>query len=167
MLDMCQLSNRLTEHKYMGTYIQLAETIRKHSAGAMLDVQRFWEIVLFSWITGNSDMHCKNFSLLEKNGGYVLSPAYDLLAVLLADPDDTDELAMPLMPGGRTNGLTKESFLAAFASSGIPEKIALRLISRMVSHADRWFELIESSFLPDQLKERYKALVRERLAALG
>lgn len=79
MLDMCQLTNRLTEHKYYGTYQQLAETIKKYSSVPMLDVQRFWEIVLFSWITGNSDMHCKNFSLLDSGGGeYVLSPAYEI-----------------------------------------------------------------------------------------
>ena len=58
MLDMCQLTNRLTEHKYRGAYIQLAETIKRYSAIPLLDVQRFWEIVLFSWLTGNSDMHC-------------------------------------------------------------------------------------------------------------
>ena len=95
MLDMCQLTNRLTEHKYYGTYQQLAETIKKYSSIPMLDVQRFWEVVLFSWMTGNSDMHCKNFSLVDTgNGEYALAPAYDLLAVLLADPHDTEEMAM-------------------------------------------------------------------------
>ena len=69
MLDMCQLTNRLTEHKYYGTYQQLAETIKKFSSAPMLDVQRFWEVVLFSWITGNSDMHCKNFSLIDTGNG--------------------------------------------------------------------------------------------------
>ena len=69
MLDMCQLTNRLTEHKYYGTYQQLAETIKKYSSAPMLDVQRFWEVVLFSWMTGNSDMHCKNFSLIDNGDG--------------------------------------------------------------------------------------------------
>ena len=101
MLDMCQLTNRLTEHKYYGTYQQLAETIKKYSSAPMLDVQRFWELVLFSWMTGNSDMHCKNFSLIDTgNGECVLSPAYDLLAVLLADPTDTEEMGMSFSVGG-------------------------------------------------------------------
>jgi serine/threonine-protein kinase HipA len=66
----------------------------------MLDVQRYWEVVLFSCITGNSDMHCKNFSLIDSgNGEYVLAPAYDLLAVLLADPADTEEMAMSFTVG--------------------------------------------------------------------
>lgn len=168
MLDMCQLSNRLTEHKYMGTYVQLAETIRKFSEGAMLDVQRFWEMVLFSWITGNSDMHCKNFSLLKSQvgPGYVLSPAYDMLAVLLADSDDTDELALPLETGGMTSGFSKKSFISAFTSSGIPEKVSERMISKMKDHIGIWSELIEMSFLPEHLKFRYKELIAERCSRL-
>lgn len=169
MLDMCQLSNRLTEHKYMGTYSQLSEIVRKYSEGSMLDVQKFWEIVLFSWLTGNSDMHCKNFSLIERPGenGYVLSPAYDLLAVLLADPADTDELAMPLTAGEGTSGFTKESFVAAFMASGIPAKVAETLIAKMCGHLDEWNKLIESSFLPADLKQQYKQLVLERLHRLS
>ena len=47
-------------------------------------------------------MHCKNFSLIDAgNGEYVLSPAYDLLAVLLADPADTEEMAMSFSVGGK------------------------------------------------------------------
>ena len=119
MLDLCQLTNRLTEHKYYGTYQQLAETIKKYSAAPMLDVQRFWEIVLFSWITGNSDMHCKNFSLIDRgNGDYILSPAYDLLAVLLADPSDTEEMAMSFMVGGPKSGFDRDTFMTAFTQSG-------------------------------------------------
>lgn len=167
MLDMCQLSNRLTEHKYMGTYAQLSDTIRKYSDGSMLDVQKFWEIVLFSWITGNSDMHCKNFSLIERSEGYMLAPAYDMLAVLLADESDTDELAMPLTAGGGTTGLSGESFLTAFTAAGIPEKVAGRLIAKMKGHNDTWSRIIDSSFLPDDLKEQYMGLIAERLARLS
>lgn len=124
MLDMCQLTNRLTEHKYLGAYEQLAQTVIRYSKAPYLDVQKFWEIVLFSWITGNSDMHCKNFSLLDEGNGYILSPAYDLLAVLLADPKDTDELAMPLFVGGNTTGFNRETFLRAFVQSGVPANVA-------------------------------------------
>ena len=98
----------------------------------MLDVQRFWEVVLFSWITGNSDMHCKNFSLLDTGGGeYVLSPAYDLLAVLLADPQDTEEMAMSFTVGGEKNGFNRNTFITAFSQSGIPTTVAEKMIKRI------------------------------------
>lgn len=169
MLDMCQLTNRLTEHKYRGAYIQLAETIKKYSSAPMLDVQRFWEIVIFSWLTGNSDMHCKNFSLIEKGcDGYHLSPAYDLLSVKLTGINDDDELAMPLVGYGTDEnnaivGFDRLSFIQAMIDSGITEKISERIIDKMVSSSHKWSDIIDSSFLDDKLKSDYKSLVQERI----
>ena len=167
MLDMCQLTNRLTEHKYYGTYQQLAETIKKYSSAPMLDVQRFWEVVLFSWITGNSDMHCKNFSLLDTGGGeYVLSPAYDLLAVLLADPQDTEEMAMSFTVGGEKNGFNRNTFITAFTQSGIPATVAEKMIKRMKTYLPKWNNLIDQSFLPDKIKADYHQLLSKRIELL-
>ena len=167
MLDMCQLTNRLTEHKYYGTYMQLAETIKKYSSAPMLDVQRFWEIVLFSWMTGNSDMHCKNFSLLDSgNGEYVLSPAYDLLAVLLADPQDSEEMAMSFMVGGEKSGFDRNTFITAFTQSGIPATVANKMIERMKTFLPKWKELISQSFLPEEMKIGYCALLDKRTSVL-
>ena len=168
MLDMCQLTNRLTEHKYRGAYIQLAETIKRYSVAPMLDVQRFWEVVIFSWLTGNSDMHCKNFSLIEKDDrGYQLSPAYDLLAVQLTGINDKDELAMPLVGAGidgneTLTGFNRSSFVQAMVASGIAEGVAVRIIDKMLAHTGKWDDVIDSSFLGDELKSNYKALVAER-----
>lgn len=167
MLDMCQLSNRLTEHKYYGTYQQLAETIKKYSAAPMLDVQRFWEVVLFSWITGNSDMHCKNFSLVDTgNGDYALAPAYDLLAVLLADPEDNEEMAMSFTVGGNKAGFDRDTFLSAFTRSGIPAAVAEKMILRMKGFLPVWKELIDQSFLPDKMKADYCRLLEKRIKRL-
>lgn len=167
MLDMCQLTNRLTEHKYYGTYQQLAETIKKYSSAPMLDVQRFWELVLFSWMTGNSDMHCKNFSLIDMGRGeYTLSPAYDLLAVLLADPSDTEEMAMSFSIGGEKRGFDRNTFITAFTNSGIPMAVARRMIDRMKEHLPEWKELIHQSFLPKKMKSDYCELLEKRKIAL-
>ena len=168
MLDMCQLTNRLTEHKYYGTYQQLAETIKKYSSAPMLDVQRFWELVLFSWMTGNSDMHCKNFSLIDTgNGDYVLSPAYDLLAVLLADPDDTEEMAMSFSVGGKKSGFDRNTFMTAFVESGISIARSEKMIEQMKTHLPKWKELISQSFLPEKMKADYCILLDKRNEALG
>ena len=168
MLDMCQLTNRLTEHKYYGTYPQLAETVKKYSSAPMLDVQRFWEVVLFSWMTGNSDMHCKNFSLIDiGQGEYVLSPAYDLLAVLLADSADTEEMAMSFAVGGEKSGFDRNTFMTAFTQSGIPDVLAEKIIKRMVANLPQWKELINLSFLPEKMKKDYCSLLDERERALN
>ena len=167
MLDMCQLTNRLTEHKYYGTYQQLAETIKRYSSVPMLDVQRYWELVLFSWMTGNSDMHCKNFSLIDAgNGEYVLSPAYDLLAVVLADPADTEEMAMSFSVGGEKSGFDRNTFMTAFVESGISVARSEKMIEKMKTYLPKWKELISQSFLPEKMKVEYCGLLDKRNSAL-
>ena len=167
MLDMCQLSNRLTEHKYYGTYQQLAETVKKYSAAPMLDVQRFWEVVLFSWITGNSDMHCKSFSLVDiGDGEYALAPAYDLLAVCLADPADNEEMAMSFTVGGEKKGFDRSTFMWAFTQSGIPADVANKMIERMKDNLTVWKGIIGQSFLPEKMKDDYIQLLSDRIALL-
>lgn len=173
MLDMCQLTNRLTEHKYRVAYIQLATTIKRYSATPMLDVQRFWEIVIFSWLTGNSDMHCKNFSLIDRVGvGYQLSPAYDLLAVQLTGINDNDELAMPLVGYGVEGnqpiaGFTRASFVDAMVASGVSERISNKIIDKLLAAGEKWDAIIDSSFLRSELKTAYKALLRNRMERMG
>lgn len=167
MLDMCQLSNRISEHKYLGAYQQLAGTIKRYSAASMLDVQRFWEVVLFSWITGNSDMHCKNFSLIEKyENEYVLAPSYDLLAVLLVDPNDTDELAMALEVGGKKAGFDRGAFMSSIIDSGVTEKAGEKIIKKMISNAQKWYDILDSSFLPEDMIAAYKKLIVKRIEVL-
>ena len=173
MLDMCQLSNRLTEHKYRGAYAQLAETVRRYSSASLLDVQHFWELVLFSWITGNSDMHCKNFSLIDRKDGlgYVLSPAYDLLAVLLTGIEDNNELALTLSgPGVEDDefigGYRRADFVKVMRESGIHERSAQVMIDRLVACKDKWYVLIGQSFLSESLQQRYQSLIEERLQRL-
>lgn len=167
MLDLCQLTNRLTEHKYLGTYQQLAETVKKYSSAPMLDVQRFWEVVLFSWLSGNTDMHCKNFSLIDSgNGEYVLAPAYDLLSVVLVDPSDTEEMAMPFSTGGKKYGFDRSTFLSAMRESGLSENMSVSIIRRLCSAAPAWQQLIEQSFLPASMKNVYLRLLDKRLSLL-
>lgn len=173
MLDMCQLSNRLTEHKYRGSYLQLSETLRRYSSLSMIDVQRFWSIVLFSWISGNCDMHCKNFSLIDyKDGtGYVLSSAYDLIAVLLTGIEDNNELAMTLSgpgvdDGEYIGGYDRKSFIDVMVQAGITEKYASKLIDRMISNKSEWFRTIEDSFLSEPLIQEYEELIEKRISKL-
>ena len=49
MEDLCQLSGRLTDDKYHGSYEQIGKTIRRYSATPGLDVINFFEVVLFSY----------------------------------------------------------------------------------------------------------------------
>ena len=118
-------------------------------------------------------MHCKNFSLLDREGiGYTLSPAYDLLAVALTGIDDKDELAMPLTGYGVDDtqyiaGFDRASFIEAMGISGIESNVGNKLINRLIKNRAKWLGLIDNSFLSAILKEAYKKLVCERIERIS
>ncbi|MBP3472877.1 MAG: HipA domain-containing protein [Paraprevotella sp.] len=153
MEDMCQLSERLTEDKYKGSYERIAKLIRQYSSAPLLDVVNFWEVVLFSWLTGNADMHLKNFSLFRPADNYMLTPAYDLLSTALAMPEDDEELALPL--NGKKKRIKREDFETAMRNSGMDEKAITNLFARFSKAIPQWHEWIKESFLPTDLQEDY------------
>lgn len=153
MEDMCQLSERLTEDKYKGSYERIAKLIRQYSAAPLLDVVNFWEVVLFSWLTGNTDMHLKNFSLFRPSDNYILTPTYDLLSTALAMPEDDEELALTL--NGKKKRIKREDFEKAMSDSGMDEKAIANLFNRFSKAIPKWHELIGISFLPDDLQQTY------------
>ena len=155
MEDMCQISEFNTLNKYRSSYEKIAKLIKLHSSAPMLDLADFWEVVVFSWITGNSDMHLKNFSLISrKPGHYALSQAYDLVNVHLVFPEDEEELALTL--DGRKKRINKQNFIRAMASSGLGDKVMENIFRKFADAAPKWYEFIDKSFLPAELKEKYK-----------
>ena len=162
MEDMCQLTERLTEHKYKGSYEQIAKAIQRFSSVPKLDLVNYWEQVVFSWITGNADMHLKNFSLYSAvKGNYTLTPAYDMLSTALVMPEDTEELALAL--NGKKRKLKKSDFITAMQASGLEEKVVENIFRKFLKMKDKWFDFINLSFLSDDMKERYKSIIDEKL----
>lgn len=153
MEDMCQLSERLTEDKYKGSYERIAKLIRQHSAAPLLDVVNFWEVVVFSWLTGNADMHLKNFSLYRPADNYILTPAYDLLSTVLAMPEDDEELALTL--NGKKKRIRRDDFEKAMRENGMKDNAIAKLFDRFSKSVPKWHGLINESFLPKALQKAY------------
>lgn len=164
MEDMCQLSERLTEYKYKGSYEQIARLIRKYSATPQLDLVNYWEVVVFSWIAGNSDMHLKNFSLYKTPMGFCLTPAYDLLSTLIVMPEDREELALTL--NGKKRKLQRKDFENAMLASGLSEKVIENMARKFRKTVAKWLDIIDSSFLPADMRKEYKRLVIRRVLAI-
>jgi serine/threonine-protein kinase HipA len=161
MEDMCQITERLTEDKYHDSYEQVAKAIQKYSATPGLDLVNFFELLLFCFLTGNADMHLKNFSLIQQPGlGMVLSAGYDLVATALVNPADDEDLALTL--NGRKKKINRRDFEAAFKTSKLDEKQQQNIFKKMEKSKSKWLAFIESSFLSDAYKEDYKLLIQER-----
>ncbi len=163
MEDMCQLTERQTEHKYRSSYEQIGKAIRKYSTNAQLDMVDFLELVYFSWLTGNNDMHLKNFSLYSPAGEPVLTPAYDLLNTVISNPADDEELALNL--NGKKKRLKDADFRTAYRTCGVPEIVFDRVKKKYKDLLPKFEEEIQRSFLSDELKTFYIDLLHRRLMA--
>lgn len=107
-------------------------------------------------------MHLKNFSLYSRNQGvYGLTPAYDLLSTALVLPEDTEELALTL--NGSKRKLRSSDFVQAMMASGMDEKVIDNLFKKFIKAIPKWGEWIDVSFLPDEMKGKYKELITERI----
>ena len=166
MEDMCQLTERLTEDKYKGSMEQIGKIISKYSVNSGLDVLELFEITLFSYLTGNADMHLKNFSLIrEYDGSVVLTPAYDLVATKLVIPQDEEETALTI--NGKKRNLTINNFKEYARSLDINEKTVQNSFKKIQSSTTLWIEFIDRSFLSSQLKESYKQLIEHRARTIN
>ncbi|TDH23972.1 type II toxin-antitoxin system HipA family toxin [Segetibacter sp. 3557_3] len=162
MEDMCQLTGRLTEDKYNGSYEQIAKAIQKYSATPGLDLINFFEVVLFSFITGNADMHLKNFSLINDPGvGMIFSPAYDLVATKLVNRADDEELALTL--NGKKKRIKKADFITAFNNSKLSDKQQQNMFNKMIRTKEQWKDMITSSFLSQDFKDQFTGLLKAQL----
>jgi len=161
MEDMCQITERLTENKYHGSCEQVAKAILKYSRNPGLDVVNYFEQVLFSFLTGNADMHLKNFSLIKLPGrGHVLSSAYDLVATALVNPADKEDLALTL--NGKKKKITRHDFIAAFRTLNLDPKQQENIFRKMINAKAGWMDFIGISFLSDDFQERLMTIIEQR-----
>ena len=162
MEDMCQLSERLTEYKYKGSYEQIGKQIVKYSNAPKLDLANYWEQVLFCWLMGNSDMHLKNFSLYSPmKKQYILTLAYDMLSTMLVILEDSEELALTL--NGKKSKLKRNDFEKSMQQSGLDEKVIKNIFMKFEKVLPEWKAFIKMSFLNEEAKEKYIELIEQRL----
>lgn len=164
MEDMCQLTLHPTEYKYKGSHEQIAKAIMQYCDMPKLELANYMQLLLFCFVTGNNDMHLKNFSIYRPKNIYQLAPAYDLLNIAIANPIDKEELALTL--SGRKSKLQLKDFLKAGEAMGLEEKVIMHLIGNMQKALPKWKMLIQSSFLTEEMKVKYEQLVTSRLERL-
>ena len=167
MEDFCQLDLRLTQDKYKSSYERCGNIIKKYSSRSGLDMSELFYRLVFSFIVGNSDMHLKNFSLIESESGsgeYHLSPAYDLLPVNVIIPEDKEEFALPI--NGKKRNIHRKDFLIFAAGCGIAKLAAEKMIGQLVSMEPVFIDMCCNSLMPQDMKEAFIELVDKRVSVL-
>ncbi|MFO7845961.1 MAG: HipA domain-containing protein [Bacteroidota bacterium] len=167
MEDMCQLTGRLTEDKYKGSHEQMAKVIKQFSANPVFDLTRFYELVLFSFITGNGDMHLKNFSLFnDPVVGWKLAPGYDLLNTRLVIPEEKDPEELALTLAGKKSNFNPESFEEFGITIGLNTKQIQNIKEGLLSKQELLHRTIEKSFLSGEMKDVYKEILEKRIGII-
>ena len=164
MEDFCQLSNKLTEYKYQGSYERcVKEVIDKFSSRKVIDKISFFNCIYFSYLVGNTDMHLKNFSLFDNGLGYHLSPFYDLVSSLILVGQE--EMALAL--NGKRKHLTKNDFISFGVSSGLTKELTIKLMDNINKKLKEVYESeIDRSLISEKFKEELKDLIKKRIASL-
>ncbi len=163
MLDMFQILEAFD--KYKSSMERVGKAVGEYSDDTLLDQLYFFELSLFSFLTGNNDMHLKNFSMINFGNKWVLAPAYDLLNVTIVNPGDKEELALTLE--GKKKKLRRENFEHLGKALELNKKQIEGVFKRFIKNKDLALEWIENSFLSNDFKEKYKALLEEKYLVLS
>lgn len=150
------------EDKYHGSYEKIGQRLRETSSAPGLDLQLFFERLIFFFIIGNGDAHLKNFSLLyhsQKDGR--LSPAYDILSTKLIIPDEED---LALSMNGKKNKITFKDFEALRKNLKIPSQIGYQKILSKIPLLE---ERIKEDLLPLEEREKLLLIIKERVSRLS
>ena len=162
MLDMFQITEAFD--KYKSSMEKVGKALHAYSDNTLLDKLFYFELSVFSFLTGNNDMHLKNFSMIESSSGWVLAPAYDLLNVAIVLPEDTEELALTL--DGKKKKLKKDHFEKLAKGLELTDKQIGGVFNRMINNKPKAIEWIDQSFLSAEMKTAYKEVIQNKYAQL-
>lgn len=163
MIDMFQITEAFD--KYKSSMEKVGKALRENSDNTLLDLLSFFELSLFSFLTGNNDMHLKNFSMINTRSGWTLSPAYDLLNVRIANPEDKEELALTL--GGKKKKLNRVYFERFGEGLGLTPKQIQGVFKRFEKNKEKAITWIDQSFLSNIMKEAYLEILNERYSKIA
>lgn len=165
--DFAQLSGASRDTKYDSSTERLIEIIDRFCTFPALERLKFLDRLLCAYLTGNEDMHLKNWSLITRDDKVELSPAYDLLNSTIPNPRSREELALPLH--GKTSNLGANDFWRYLAGErlGLTSALMDRTRARFAAACTEWPSRIEASFLSAEMKTRYLTLLNERRSRLG
>jgi len=160
--DFSQLIGKNRETKYDSSMEKVAATINKYCTFPVIEKSKLFRLTLVNYLSGNEDMHLKNFSLITINQIHELSPAYDLVNTTIVTENAKEEIALPIK--GKKNKLTKELLIDYFAKERlqISNKIIQKIINQIINAFPQWEEMIKNCFLPEIKKNQYLELINNR-----
>ena len=161
--DFSQLTGNSRDTKYNFTMEKTIQVINDNCTFPSIEKIDYFKRILFCFITGNEDMHLKNFSLITRNGKTTLAPAYDFLNSSIAIKNPQEEMALSLK--GKKSNFKSSDLIDYFAKERLElnNKSIDSIIVEMNKNITKWKDLIEISFLSDDMKNKYLKLFENRI----
>ncbi|MGH9821140.1 MAG: type II toxin-antitoxin system HipA family toxin [Pyrinomonadaceae bacterium] len=173
--DFASLAGRTSENsgddfKYDYSYEQVGQLIRKYLPAWKIEIEKYFEMVVFNFLFMNGDAHLKNFSIIEtEDGDYRLAPAYDLMNTRLHVNDDDFALRSGLFSDDFKSETFRsslhpaaEDFVEFAKRIGIQGSRIETLLKPFRLEQPRVQELAELSFLNPEAKRTYIRLYRQQ-----
>ncbi|MHC1707273.1 MAG: HipA domain-containing protein [Bacteroidales bacterium] len=164
--DFAQLAMLSRETKYNYSMEKLVQLMDKFCTFPLIEKSKLFRLVLFNFLTGNEDMHLKNYSLIRYGEKIELSPAYDLLNTTIVLKGGAEEIALTL--AGKKRKLSRKVLIDYFGKQtcGLTEKVIDNSLQSLFQAKNRWFDLLTICFLSPELKTKYITLLENRLKVL-
>jgi serine/threonine-protein kinase HipA len=165
--DFAQLAGMSRDTKYNYSMEKLVKLLDDYCTFPAIEKAKLFKLVLFNYLVGNEDMHLKNYSIIVRNGKVELSPAYDLLNTSIVLKGDIEEIALSLK--GKKSNLNRDTLVNYFGKErcSLNDKIIEKTLETVQSAIPSWFNLIDISFLSDEMKEKYRTLLQKRINIVG
>jgi serine/threonine-protein kinase HipA len=164
--DFAQLAGMSRDTKYNYSMEKLLRLIDDYCTFPVIEKAELFKRVLFNFLVGNEDMHLKNYSVITLGGKVELSPAYDFLNSSIVLKGDIEEIALPIK--GKKSNLSRNLFINYFGKERcfLTDKIIEKTLNTINKALPSWFELIDISFLTNEMKEKYRVLLQYRINLL-
>ncbi|MEX0995285.1 MAG: HipA domain-containing protein [Balneolaceae bacterium] len=161
--DLAQISGKTRQTKYDSSMEEVARILDRYCTFPLVEKMKLFRRTLFSYMTGNGDMHLKNLSIIHRKGKVELSPAYDLINTALSEQDKSHEMALSLT--GKRSDFVREDFFETFARKilGLHEKAVDSLADKFRRSLPEWRRLLKISFLSEEKQEDYRRVLDRRL----
>ncbi len=164
--DFAQLAGEKRETKYSYAVEKLIKLIETYCTFAQVEKIKFFKRFIFNYLTGNEDMHLKNYSIISRDDKIELRPAYDFLNTSIVLGKNAEESALSIK--GKKKNLTKNTLFEYLGMErlNLNETVINKTHQELQGAVPFWFELINDSFMRKDLKDDYKELLNKRLKKL-
>jgi len=122
------------DHTDGASYLELVEFIQKYGANVDLDLEQLWRRIVFSICVSNTDDHLRNHGFLLTDGGWVLSPAYDI------NPVETGT-GLKLNISDEDNSLDLHLAMEVAEFFRLSQKRAAEIKEEVLSAVSKWREI--------------------------